>query len=152
MELQEVPWLVRTLVSKAAVSVSLKQSADGSISRIDSTQTSLGHALEETWLLDWEPRESSHTVFGKLLVRARLASPTAVDEVVLRGRSESYEDDWQGDVIELYVEGEGWTSTQVWGFTTVGGCRRYARRSVVRKGDDSKVVQVVYDWVGPNNL
>ncbi|RDW59251.1 hypothetical protein BP5796_12175 [Coleophoma crateriformis] len=150
MELQEVAWLVRTLVSKAAVSVSLKQSADGST--IESTQTSLGHTLEETWLLDWEPRNSTHTVFGKLLVRARLASPAAVDEVVLRGRSESYEADWEGDVIELSVEGEGWDSTQVWGFTTIEGCRRYARRSVVRKGDNTKVVQVVYDWVGPNDL
>lgn len=152
MELQEVPWLVRTLVAKAAVSVSLKQSADGSTSRIESTQRSLGRALEETWLLDWEPRPSTHTVFGKLLVRARFTSPAAVDEVVLRGHSESYEADWEGDVIELKVEGEGWTSTQVWGFTTIGDTRMYARRSVVRKGDASQIVQVVYNWVGPHEL
>ncbi|KAI7971913.1 hypothetical protein EIK77_007512 [Talaromyces pinophilus] len=140
---------MRTLVSKAAVSVTLKQSIDDGVSRIDSTQNSLGHAVEETWFLNWEPRESTHTVFGKMIVRARLVSPTSVGEAVLQGPSEKYTADWDGDVIELSVENEGWTSTQVWGFTTVEGSRKYVRRSVVKKGDISKVVQVVYDWVDP---
>lgn len=140
---------MRTLVSKASVSVTLKQTAEDGVSRIQSTQNSLGHTVEETWVLDWEPIESVHTVFGKMIVRARVVSPTSVGEAVLQGPSEKYTADWDGDVIELSVENEGWTSTQVWGFTTVEGSRKYVRRSLVKKGDTSKVVQVVYDWVGP---
>lgn len=140
---------MRTLVSKASVSVTLKQTAEDGVSRIQSTQNSLGHTVEETWVLDWEPIESVHTVFGKMIVRARVVSPTSVGEAVLQGPSEKYTADWDGDVIELSVENEGWTSTQVWGFTTVEGSRKYVRRSLVKKGDASKVVQVVYDWVGP---
>lgn len=149
--LQEVPFLVRTLVSKAPVSVSLKQTTDGGVYRIDSTQNSLGHAVQETWFLNWEPQDSVHTVFGKMEVRARLVSPKSVDEIVLQGPSDRYKADWDGDVIELCVVNEGWTSTQLWGFTTVEDSRKYVRRSVVTKGDISKTVQVVYDWVGPIN-
>jgi hypothetical protein len=137
------------LVSKAALSLTLKQTTDDGVSRIDSTQNSLGHTVEETWFLNWEPRESTHTVFGKMIVQAHLVSPTSVDEAVLQGPSEKYTADWDGDVIELFVKNEGWTSTQVWGFTTVEGSRKYVRRTMVKKGDVSKVIQVVYDWIGP---
>lgn len=148
-----MPWLIRAALANAPISVALTQEVETStgVSCIKSTQTSLGRVQKETRVLDWQPRNQSHAVFGNLVVQARVASPASV-ETALRGSSQSHNGVWQGEVIEMHVGGEGWTSTQIWGFTTIDGCKKHTRRSVVHKGDEKRTVQLVYDWVGPNSV
>ena len=55
-----------------------------------------------------------------------------------------------GDFVQSYVESKdaGWTADQVWGFEVVDGKRYHTRHVNVRKGDDWKMVRLVYDWQG----
>ncbi|KAJ5948185.1 hypothetical protein N7466_001200 [Penicillium verhagenii] len=151
MELQGVPWIVRSMLSRASISVTLTQSIDAEtgVSRVDSSQTSMGQVVEEARVLDWEPRDQSHLIFGNMTVRSRFSAPNDV-EAALRDRSGSGEPDWDGEVIEIEVRTVGWTSITVWGFTIIDGTRRYIRRTIARKGEEEKIIQLVYDWAGPN--
>ena len=148
LQLQGVPWIIGAAISKAPMSIALKLSTEAETGavRIDSTQTSLGQNLQETRILDWAPRDQSHVLFGTLSVKARRVAPdTLPTDVTSAGPTGSA---WDGDVIELHADGGAWTSITVWGFATVEGCRRHVRFSVVTKGDESKRVRLVYDWVG----
>ncbi|KAJ6111032.1 hypothetical protein N7486_003267 [Penicillium sp. IBT 16267x] len=150
MELQGVPWIVRSMLANASISVSLIQSTDeAGVTKIDSVQNSMGQVVQEERVLDWELRDQPHLIFGNMRVRSRFSTPNDV-EAVLRDRSGSGECDWEGEVIEIEVVTTGWNSITIWGFTTIDGTRRYIRRSVAKKGEEEKVVQLVYDWVGRN--
>lgn len=41
----------------------------------------------------------------------------------------------------------GWTATQIWGFQTVDGKRRYCRHIVVAKGAEKVEFRLVYDYL-----
>ncbi|KAJ5642144.1 hypothetical protein N7490_006144 [Penicillium lividum] len=149
MELQGVPWIVRSMLANASISVTLHQSTDAEtgVSKVDSSQTSMGQIVQEARVLDWEPRDQPHLIFGNMTVRSRFSSPNDL-EAVLRDRSGSGESDWEGEVIEIEVRTTSWQSITIWGFTTIDGTRRYVRRTVARKGEEERIIQLVYDWAG----
>jgi hypothetical protein len=43
----------------------------------------------------------------------------------------------------------GWTATQVWGFSELNGLRYYTRRVIVAKGSEALKVRLFYDFQGP---
>ncbi|KAJ5991921.1 hypothetical protein N7451_007645 [Penicillium sp. IBT 35674x] len=150
MELQGVPWIVRSMLANTSISVTLRQSTDeAGVTKVDSIQTSMGQVVEETRVLDWEPRDQPHLIFGNMTVRSRFSEPNDLENV-LRDRAGSGVCDWEGEVIEIEVKTVGWKSITIWGFMTIDGTRRYVRRSVARKDEEERVVQLVYDWAGPN--
>lgn len=51
--------------------------------------------------------------------------------------------------IESYVKNldSGWEATQIWGFQTINGERRYTRNVIVTKGSEREEVKLVYDYL-----
>ncbi|KAF3014490.1 hypothetical protein E8E14_011014 [Neopestalotiopsis sp. 37M] len=147
MALQGISWFVRATISRAQINVALDQTLDQEtgVATIESAQTSLGQTLQELRVTDWTDRRQEHVIFGPMTIRGRFSSAEDFEgDFLKRGWS-----DGEGTVIEFGVDGEGWTSTQIWGFENIEGHRYYVRRSVVARGEQREQVRMVYDWVGP---
>lgn len=118
------------------------------VTHIDITQSASGlTSTQENRCLDNLFREHSDWLFGAVKGQTRWV---ALDEVT----DEFLRKDWlvegEGKTLVLsYVEsqGNGWTATQVWGFMTVEGERKYCRRVLVQKGGKRVELRFVYDYV-----
>jgi hypothetical protein len=75
----------------------------------------------------------------------KIDSPEIVDDFLKEGWLET-----DGEFIQSFVdnEGKGWNGEQIWGFAEVDGKRYHVRRVVVKKGDETLKVRLVYDWHG----
>lgn len=146
-------WLVRNAIAYAPVTLTITQTAavdvdgDGGtqITKIESTQSTLGRTVSDVRFLDWGVTEQEdHPLFGSLSMRSRWAKRGTLDDNFLVGDGDAKTD---GDeVIEVLVVGTEWTSHQVWGFEEIDGLRYHTRRGVVTKGEQRVQVRMVYDW------
>lgn len=146
-------WLVRNAIAYAPVTLTITQTADADvdvdggtrITKIESTQSTLGRTVSDVRFLDWEVTEQQdHPLFGSMSMRSRWARKSSLDDGFLAGDGDAKGD---GDeVIEVLVVGTEWTSHQVWGFEEIDGQRYHTRRGVVSKGEQRVQVRMVYDW------
>lgn len=118
-------------------------------------------------MLDWTFREHKDALFGDLRGRSRFVPVEGVEDSV--GKDGWVKEGWltegagkkdpgkkdaeeEGtELLETWVQNEayGWVAHQVWGFDTRDrGERRYARKVVVRKGENVKRARMVYDYLG----
>ncbi|KAI1195552.1 hypothetical protein F5X97DRAFT_335234 [Nemania serpens] len=158
-QLQGISWLTRKIIANATIRLDVKQYTDerGTV-HIEITQEASGHRT-----LDFEERELSDRVFGKIRGQTKFVSAEELDDLVqeksiaddgylsadwIEGRAEQT---GPGDASHVFncvrSVGEGWTATQVWGFQMVDGERRYVRNVVVAKDGESRNLKIVYDWI-----
>jgi hypothetical protein len=156
--------LTRKAIGFATVTLHVKHytDAEGKV-HIDIEQTATGglKGTSEHRTIDNTFREHSDWLFGKAKARsffvkaedlpAKIKEELLGDEFLgrdwLAGDEEKTGPDGTLHLVN-WVEAEaGWTAAQVWGFQTIGGERRYARNIVVRNGDKSAEIRLVYDFV-----
>ena len=117
---------------------------------------------QEDRTLDWEEREHSDKVFGKVKGNSRLFTTGNFvmkgpggdeDAAWLRGEKGPKGEDTKfldDEHVQSWAKsvGGGWTAEQVWGFEKVDSKRMHTRRIVTRKGDKVERVRLVYDYKG----
>jgi len=159
LALQGIGWWTRKAISLATVTLHCKHytTPDG-LTHIDIEQTLTGGIKGTTELreLDWTSRSHSDHVFGNLVGKSRWISidnPEIPDEFLKEGWLEGEEENGgpNGERhVESFVDNEekGWTGEQIWGFAIVDEKRYYTRRVVIKKGEETLKVRLVYNWQG----
>ncbi|KIV99724.1 uncharacterized protein PV09_08654 [Verruconis gallopava] len=157
LQLQGIGWLARKAISVASISLAIKQYiGDDGLEHIDIDQFATGGIkTTELRIFDDVSREHKDMLFGLVQGRNRRIKLSSLsdedpDEAYLKaGWSQDIVDD--DEIIDGIVisEANGWEGRLVWGFAIVDGERKYVRRSVVKKGKQTKRNNMVYDYVGP---
>ncbi|KAI1840936.1 hypothetical protein JX265_004652 [Neoarthrinium moseri] len=166
LALQGIGYLTRKAIGLATVTLHAKQytDADGVV-HIDIEQTATGgiKGTSEHRTVNNATREHSDWLFGHVVSRATWSAAgadalAAIEPVKehgveflakgwLDGEAERTGPDAALHVVSSAVADGGWTATQVWGFQTIGGERRYARNIVLKKGDQKVEITLVYDFI-----
>jgi len=157
LALQGVSWMTRKAIAWATVTLHCKQyTTDDGHTHIDIDQTATGgiKGTSERRELDWTLRSHSDHLFGNLSGKSRWISidnPEIPDEFLKEGWQEGEEENGgpNGERhVESFVANEekGWTAEQIWGFAIVDEKRYYTRRVVVKKGEETLRVRLVYNW------
>ncbi|KAL2161566.1 hypothetical protein VTH06DRAFT_8128 [Thermothelomyces fergusii] len=165
LALQGVGWVTRKAVSMATLTLTVKQfvappsppsdPANPPATHIEIEQTGTGgiKGSTEKRCLDDTFRDHSDWLFGHVRGKSRfLAADDISDEFLrsgwLEGDEEKKGPNGESHIIS-YVESydNGWTATQIWGFKTIEGVRRYVRNVVIAKGGERVELQLVYDWI-----
>jgi len=154
LALQGIGWMTRTIIGKATVTVNIKQYTDDAGKHIDVDQVLTGGitSTPEKRILDWNERPHKDATFGDLVGRSKLTDSKNLEPGFGGEDVEFLSAGWDADEqLHSWVENKkaGWTATQVWGFQTVDGERRYVRKVVVRKGNELRQGFLVYDYAGP---
>ena len=176
LSLPGVGYLPRKAVGLATVTLHIKQftdaakppsTAEGDMVHIHIQQVATGgiKGTTENRCIDNESREHTDWLFGTVASRS-LWSQAGADAILaaagetggpflannwLTDDSEKTGPDGAAHVISIAVNKDaagGWTACQVWGFQTIGGERRYARNIILKKGDKTVEMRLVYDYVG----
>ncbi|KAH7129220.1 hypothetical protein EDB81DRAFT_697352 [Dactylonectria macrodidyma] len=155
LSLQGISYLTRKAICMSTITVELEQftapppppstSTDPAI-HLNQTQSTSLTATKEERCLDNETRDHSDWIFGAVKGNSRYVSLDEIEDEYLKK-------DWliEGEgktLIFSYAvsQGNGWDATQVWGFQTVNGERRYCRRVLATKGKKRATVFFVYDY------
>ncbi|KAF9879774.1 hypothetical protein CkaCkLH20_02585 [Colletotrichum karsti] len=164
LTLQGIGWMTRKAVGLATVTLTVKQySASPSppgtgtepVTHIDIDQTATGglKGTSENRCLDMEWREHSDWMFGSVRGQSRWMAPADIEDEFLKkgwleGDAEATGPDGKSHIYS-HVESidNGWTASQVWGFQTINGERRYARNVLVQKGGKRVEIRLVYDYL-----
>lgn len=157
--MQGVGWVMRKAIGIATITLAIKQyTADDGVEHIDIVQTATG-GIQTTELRTFDDtfREHKDNVFGLVEGRNRRTKLSSFkdddpDEAFLK-------EGWSKDIVDSdeVIDGivvskvNGWDGRLIWGFADINGERRYVRRSVVKKGSQTKRVRMVYDYKGPLN-
>lgn len=165
LALQGIGWLTRKAVGMATFTLDVKQfnappaaPADPSGPpachiEIDQLGTAGVKGTSEKRCLDNTFREHSDWLFGNVKGQSRWINLEDVDDDFLKagfldGDEEKGGPNGEKHIIS-HVESldKGWTATQIWGFKTVEGVRKYVRNVVVAKGAERIELQLIYDWI-----
>ncbi|GJC80204.1 hypothetical protein ColLi_03042 [Colletotrichum liriopes] len=154
LALQGIGWMTRKAVGLATVTLDVKQytappspPGEGTepVTHVDIDQYATAglKGTSEKRCLDFEFREHSDWMFGTVRGQSKWMSPG-----LARGEAEATGPDGKSHIYS-HVESidNGWTATQIWGFQTIDGERRYARNVLVQKGGKRVEIRLVYDWL-----
>ncbi|GKZ66661.1 hypothetical protein AnigIFM50267_000529 [Aspergillus niger] len=151
LKVQGVNWLTRKVIAMANVTLNISQRTDenGNILLDIENKPSGGlPATQEKRVLNWEPVELHHGLFGNIRGRSRLCKLADLDDDYLR---QGWEDGTE-EVMHFkteHLESKGVVTQQVAGFIVIGGVRYHARRVLVTKDDGEKLeAKLVYDFQG----
>ncbi|KJZ76594.1 hypothetical protein HIM_03930 [Hirsutella minnesotensis 3608] len=155
LALQGIGFLLRKTIGLATITITVKEyegppkppsTADGTFTHIDFEQSASGlSSTKEERCLDNQPRSHSDWLFGDVEGRSRFVRLADVDDAFLSKG-------WDGAADQDFVhsrgvnEKNGWEATQVWGFQTVNGERRFCRNILITKGDKRAEFRFVYDF------
>ncbi|PNY29329.1 Uncharacterized protein TCAP_00755 [Tolypocladium capitatum] len=154
--LQGIGYLTRTAIGFATVTIDVSQydappkapsTAEGTFVHIDIEQSASGlTSTKELRCLDDVPRNHSDWIFGAVQGQSRWVALDDVDDEYLKTGWDAVEG--KGLILSHVVsQGNGWTATQVWGFQTVHGERRYCRNILVQNGGERAEFRLVYDFL-----
>ncbi|KAK4105400.1 hypothetical protein N658DRAFT_417558 [Parathielavia hyrcaniae] len=165
LALQGIGWVTRKMVSMATVTLQVKQyvgppsppsdPAGPEVAHVEIEQTGTGgmKGTTEKRCLDSAFREHSDWLFGHVKGQSKwLAAANITDDFLkagwLEGDAEKGGPNGETHLLS-YVESidSNWTATQVWGFKTIDGERKYVRNVVIAKGEERVELQLIYDWV-----
>ena len=111
LELQGVGALVRKAASHAPISLDVRQKEESGTTQIFIDQKTAASipAINEEWILDWQDREQSDAILGKVKSRSRWRKKEEIDEKYL---TEGLEED---EVVEALVVSQerDWKAEQV---------------------------------------
>ncbi|RAK88589.1 hypothetical protein BO79DRAFT_255251 [Aspergillus costaricaensis CBS 115574] len=151
LKVQGVNWLTRKVIAMAHVTLNISQSTDeaGNIHLDIENKPSGGlPATQEKRVLNWEPVELTHGLFGNIRGRSRICKLADLDDDYLR---QGWEDGTE-EVMHFkteHLDSKGVITQQVAGFIVIGGTRYHARRVLVTKDDGERLeAKLVYDYQG----
>ncbi|KAI1376082.1 hypothetical protein F4677DRAFT_459964 [Hypoxylon crocopeplum] len=160
LELQGIPWIVRKAVSFATITGKLTQTTDEKgTTRIVVDQTATGGIKGETenYVLDGSESRVGSSMFGFQHLRTQwvdLANQPMslaggpLDPWLQEGWLEDSFGPW--DHVHVYTASEkGWSAEHIWGIVLKDGKRYYAKKILLKRGEDSVKANVVYEWKGP---
>ncbi|KAI6090726.1 hypothetical protein F4821DRAFT_227718 [Hypoxylon rubiginosum] len=160
LELQGIPWIVRKAVSFATITGKLTQTTDEKGTTqivVDQTATGGIKGETETYVLDGSESRVGSSMFGFQNLRTQWVSlddqPMSfaggpLDPWLQEGWLE--ESSGTHDHVQVYTVSEkGWSAEHIWGFALRHGERYYAKKILLKKGEDSLKANVVYEWKGP---
>lgn len=164
--LQGLSWFTRKAISLATIVLTINEYVDDSTYHIDITSVASGlSTTQENRTLDWQEREHSDRIFGKVQGRSRMfkagefkmEGPGSEEDVAFL-KAEILKDGktpsrfLDGEHVQSWVtsvDGGGWTAEQNWGFEEIKDKRQYTQRVVVWKGDQVQRARLIYDYQGP---
>jgi hypothetical protein len=167
LALQGIGYLTRKAIGLTTVTLHIKQYEKDGLVHIDIDQTATGgiKGTSEIRTIDGESREHTDWLFGTVAAKSEWAGgakhPAIADfEAVKEHDVEWLTKDWlQGPEEATGPDGainlvnsvravpDSWTASQVWGFETIGGERRYTRHVVLKKGAEKVKLRLVYDFI-----
>jgi hypothetical protein len=104
-------------------------------------------------VLDWSKSTHTDWLFGTVTASSRWSSLEGIEDDFhksgwLEGDEEKGGPNGEKHLESLAINEEnGWTTRQIWGFTTIEGERYYARKIITTKGEEVRRVRLVYDFV-----
>ncbi|KAH8675556.1 hypothetical protein BX600DRAFT_507784 [Xylariales sp. PMI_506] len=161
LTLQGIGFLTRKAIGLATITLDTKQyDGDDGFVHVDIDQIASGgiKGTTELRVINGEPHEHSDWLFGSVNASSRWATAADLAEVAkewgehlvagwLEGPEEQTGPNGASHVLNSVKAEAGWTATQVWGFQTIGGERRYSRNIVLKKGDKTVNLRLVYDYL-----
>ncbi|KAF7544206.1 hypothetical protein G7Z17_g10125 [Cylindrodendrum hubeiense] len=157
LALQGIGWMTRKAIGLATISIAVNQyqappkapnTSTDIVTHIDIVQSASGlSSTTENRCIDNTFRDNSDWLFGTVKSRSAFVSLDEVDDEFLK---KGWLIEGEGkQFVKSYVEsqGNGWIATQIWGFETIDGERRYCRHVMVTKGDERVQIRLVYDYV-----
>lgn len=144
LKIQGVAWLKRKAIGAMGLTLPIRETVDPSTGTTTlSTDAVAGGAPPgptEKRLVDGEPMNVNHPLFGKGVTRTRWVEVAGLDDDYLaRGREEGTE-----ELMQFVTENldQGAVTMIVGGFEKVDGKRYYTRHIVVKKGSESVKVRM----------
>lgn len=153
LALQGIGYLTRTGISLASIALDINQyeappkegnDSTDTFTHIDLDQTAAGvSTTQEKRCLDNTFRDHDDKVFGEVRGRSQWVSVEDIEDEFLKNGWD-VESDSSKELIESYVESRtrDWVATQIWGFQTVDGERRYCRNiliQTVKRNDKNEI-------------
>ncbi|KXX81908.1 hypothetical protein MMYC01_202320 [Madurella mycetomatis] len=164
LALQGIGWVTRKAVSMATLTLEIKQfvappsppadPANPPATHIEIEQTGTGgiKGSTEKRCLDNNFRDHSDWLFGHVKGQSRWLTPADISDPFLNsgwleGEGEKGGPNGETHLIS-HVESydNDWTATQIWGFKTVEGVRKYCRNVVIAKGGERVELVLIYDF------
>ncbi|CAG7989168.1 unnamed protein product [Penicillium salamii] len=176
LSLQGMGWVTRKALSLAKVTIYIHEYPDSEkpeIFHVDGQSVLTGgiQGTKESRTLDWQQREHTDHIFGKLVGQSRhFADIKSIDIQTSVGNAEddarvakflSGETLVDGSKSEGFLEEEafmqsfvqnsesGWTAEQIWGFEIIDGQRLHTRRVAVTKNGKVELARLVYSFKAP---
>lgn len=151
---------MRKVLGMATVTVVIKEWEEDGHTHIDVENRPNGGLppTTEQRVFDNKGVEIPHALFGKVCSRTRWASKAELDELdgFLADGFET-EEKAEGGAGSSYVHiatdhlDHGVTTHQVWGFAQFNEQRYQTRHILVKKGEETAKVTLVYDYIGPRD-
>ncbi|KAM3445572.1 hypothetical protein NHJ13734_000273 [Beauveria thailandica] len=156
LKAQGVNWLMRKVITMATVTLIVTQTRDASgnvLLDIENKPSGGMPGAVEKRVLNWEPVELNHTLFGNIRGRSRVVRVGELDDEWLRGGWEEGTDEVLHFKTE-HMDSKGVVTQQVLGFVRVDGVRYQARRVLVTtEGVDKNVeITIIYDYLGTGEV
>lgn len=157
--------MTRKAIGIAAITLDIKQysgppsppseSKDPAVHiEIDQIATAGLKGTSEKRCLDTFPREHSDWLFGTVRGSSKFIAKSAdISDAFLAAGWLDGEAEATGPAGELHIQSlaesvdNDWVATQIWGFQTIEGERRYCRNITVVKGDERVEIRLVYDYL-----
>ncbi|KAF7550963.1 hypothetical protein G7Z17_g5379 [Cylindrodendrum hubeiense] len=155
LSLQGINYFTRKGICLSTINIEIKQyialplppsTSTDEVTHLNTTQWSTLNSTQEDRCFDNTMRDHSDWIFGAVKGLTRWVSLEEIEDEFLKK-------DWlvEGEgktLIFSFAEsqGNGWDATQIWGFQTVNGERRYCRRALVTKGKKRATFLSVYDY------
>ena len=167
--MQSIGWLVRKAASAATITIDVKEyegpasPADGDedvtgkiVTHIDIDQVASGlKSSPEPRSIDGVLRKTNNWIWGNVQGRTSWVTKEELYSKIKAEFGDWVTEGWdESDTEFVYAWNESteksWISIQIWGFTTLNGERRFARKIFTKstKGDKSEKLMTVYDYEG----
>lgn len=154
LKAQGVNWLTRKVMATSAITMSIEQSKDNegvTHLSIHSKPNSGLPGSTETRVLNNEPRELKHPIFGMIRGRTKWVSKADLPSDWLRENLEGQSSEGFILMTTEHLDTNA-TTYQANGFEVINGDNRYVRHVQVNgasEADEQARVKLVYDYLGP---
>jgi len=154
LQLQGVSWFKRSIIAIATITLSVKHfKDDNQTEHVDIDQTITGGipGTSENRTLDWVERHKEDGIFGQVVSKTRRTTVDELSDGHLKGEwlPDTVKDGVIHTIAQSDTEHSGlvWTAEQVWGFESINGERRHARRVKFsyKDGEEVHELRLVYD-------
>ncbi|CAI7632645.1 hypothetical protein PCG10_006809 [Penicillium crustosum] len=149
LKVQGVNWLTRKVIAMANVTLTIDQRKDengNTLLDIENKPSGGLPATQEKRVLNWQPVELNHGLFGNIRGRSRICKLADLEDDYLR---QGWEDGTE-EVMHFkteHLDSKGVVTQQVAGFIVLNGTRYHARRVLVTKDDGERLeAKLVYDY------
>lgn len=151
LKMQGVNWLTRKVIGMATITLTMDQCIDEAtkdiLLDIESQPSGGMPASQEKRVLNWQPVELNHPLFGNIRGKSRQVKVSELEDAYLSSG-------WEDGTENLYhfntehLDKKGVVTQQVLGFAVIDGVRRQVRRVLITGPSERLEVRLVYDYIG----